>query len=115
MLVTQSDVLDVPVSLSTILTMRESSTYQRSLFLRNLSASTLGIQIESSLDGGTTWALVGTAFSLAAGELIVKEVAASVTGILRIRASGGGDDRDLEVAYARIFDDTGHTWVAPVL
>jgi len=115
MLCTQSDVLDVPVSLSTILTMRESSTYQRSLFMRNLGTTTLGIQIESSLDGGTTWAIVGTAFSLASGELIVKEIAATVTGILRVRASGGGDDRDLEVAYARIFNDTGHTWVAPVL
>jgi hypothetical protein len=115
MLATQSDVLDVPVSLSTILAIREGNSYQRSLFLRNLSSSTLGVQIETSNDGGTTWAVVGTAFSLAAGELIVKEVAASVTGILRIRASGGGDDRDLEVAYARIFNDTGHTWVAPVL
>ena len=115
MIITQDDVLDVPVALATILTMREGSSYQRSLYFHNLSSGTISIQIQSSNDGGTVWSLVGTAFSLTTGLLIVKEVAAAVTGILRIQASGGGDDRDLHIAYSRIFDDTGHVWVAPVL
>lgn len=114
MMVTQSQLFDVPVSLSTIITIREGNTYARSLYFKNQSSSVLAINIEHSSDGGATWTLVGTAFSLAAAAIAVKEITAAYSNILRIRASGGGDDRDLFVAYARMFDD-GATWTDPTL
>jgi hypothetical protein len=114
MMVTQSQLFDVPTALSTIVTIREGNTYARSLYFKNQSSGTLAIQIEHSSDGGATWALVGTAFSLATGVIVVKEVAATYANILRIRSSGGGDDRDLFIAYARMFDD-GATWTDPTL
>lgn len=115
MLVTQHDIFDVSSGLTTILTIREANSYARALYFRNLSSSALSLQIEHSADGGTTWAIVGTAFTLAAGLLIVKDVASTYGQILRVRASGGGDDRDAEICYTRIFDDTGHDWVMPVI
>lgn len=114
MYVTQSQTFDVPVSLSTIVTIREGNTLQRSLFFQNLTTDTLAIQIEHSSDGGATWALVGTAFSLGSLAQVVKEIASTYTNILRIRASGGGDDRDLYIAYSRAFSD-GATWTDPTL
>lgn len=115
MIATQGDVFDVPVALGTILTIREPASYQRSLYFRNISSNTLAVQIEESDDGGSSWSIVGTAFSLGAGIILVKEVAATVTGILRIRASGGGDDRDLHLEYSRAYDDTSHIWASPTL
>ena len=114
MMCTQSQLFDVPASLTTIVTLREGNTYARSLYFKNQSSDTLAIQIEHSSDGGATWAIVGTAFSLAAAAIAVKEVAATYSNILRVRASGGGDDRDLFIAYARMFDD-GNTWTDPTL
>ena len=115
MVVTQSDLLDVPASQGTVLTIREGSSYQRTFCFTNRSAVTLAIQIEESLDGGATWSVIGTAFSLGAGLLVVKEIPATSTGILRVRASGGGNDRDLDVTYFRCFDDGGHVWTNPLL
>jgi len=115
MLATQSDVLDVPIALDTILTIRENNTYQRSLFFKNLTASDISMQIETSTDGGSTWSLVEAAFSIAANSIEVKEVDAD--NILRLRASGGGNDRDLYIAYARIFDNccASPEWTKPLL
>lgn len=114
MLVTQNQTFPVPASLSTILTIRERNTYQRSLFFQNLTSSSLSISLEHSSDGGSTWEIVGTAFTLTALTQTVKEVAATYSNILRIRASGGGDDRDLYIGFARIFAD-GSTWTDPTL
>lgn len=114
MLVTQTTVVNIPVSLSTVLTIRENNSWQRSLYFKNLSASTLAIQLETSADGGTTWSIIGTAFSLAAGESIAKEISAAYPYILRIRASGGGSDRDLYIGYARMFAD-GANWTNPTV
>ena len=113
MLVTQSDVFDVPISLSTILTIRENNTYERSLYFKNLTASDISIQIETSADGGSTWSLVDSAFTLSANTIEVKQI--EVTNILRLRASGGGDDRDIYLAYARIFNDANREWVRPLI
>ena len=113
--VTQGQVFDVPASLSTIVTIRENSSgYQRSLAFQNLTTDSLSIQIEVSNDGGSNWSLVGTAFTLGSLTLVAKEIAASYTNILRVRASGGGDDRDLVITYFRIFAD-GNTWTDPTL
>lgn len=113
MLVTQSNVIDVPTALSTIVQIQENNAYQRSLFFKNLSSSSIAIQIETSADSGETWSLVESAFSLAGGAIIAKEITA--LNILRIRASGGGDDRDLYVAYARMFDDSDNIWQKPLI
>jgi len=114
MLITQTDIFDVPASLSTVVNIRENNSLERSLFFDNKSSATLSIQIETSADGGTTWSLVGTAFSLTAGSQTVKEIAASYPNQLRIRASGGGDDRDLYIGYARLFSNTS-SWTNPTL
>jgi hypothetical protein len=113
-LVTQSDVFDIPMSLSVVLNIRENNTYQRSLYFKNLlGADTLAFQIETSADGGSTWTLIDTAFSVAGGEIVVKEITAP--NILRVRASGGGNDRDAYIAYARFIEDEDHEWVTPAI
>ena len=114
MLITQSDIMDVPASLSTIVTLRENNSWGRSLYFENKYSASLSIQIETSGDGGATWALIGTAFALAAAAKIVKEVTAAYPNILRVRASGGGEDRDLYIGYARMFATT-NTWTDPTL
>jgi len=115
MIITSSDVLDVPVALATVLTIREANSYARSVFLHNLtSGSDLAMELQYSNDGGTSWSIIDTAFTLAAGELITKEIESTYGQILRLRASGGGDDRDLHITYARIFDDNQHNWVMPI-
>ena len=115
MLATQQDTFDVPTGLTTLLTIRElGNGYQRSLWFENLTADDLAIQLESSTDGGTTWALIGTAFTLGDSELIAKDVPAATVGIVRIRASGGSADKDLVIGYTRMFSDSGHIWQSPV-
>jgi len=114
MLITQTDILDVPSTLSTIVTLRENNSWGRSLYFENRYSASLSIQIETSADGGSTWSLVGTAFALAAGDKIAKEVSAVYPNILRVRASGGGEDRDLYLGYSRMFATTG-TWTDPTL
>lgn len=113
MLVTQSDVFDIPISLATVLTIRENNTYQRSLYFSNLTAADISMQIETSADGGTTWSLVEPAFTLSANTIEVREIEAA--NILRLRASGGGDDRDIYLAYSRIFKDSNREWVSPLV
>ena len=114
MLATQSTTFDVNTGLTTILTIRETNSYQRTLYFRNLTTDALAVQVECSMDGGTTWSVVGTSFTLASLVSQVFGVPAINSGILRVRASGGGNDRDLEIAYARLFDDLGHIWQTPV-
>lgn len=117
MLVTQGDIFSVASGLTTILQIREVNTYQRAFYFRNLGASDLSVQIEESADGGGTWSIVGTAFTVSAtggsSDVVVRSVDSS--NILRVRASGGAADRDLRIDYARFIKDSGHIWVAPLL
>jgi len=117
MLVTQSTVLSVPSSLGVILQIRETNTYQRTLYFRNLSALTLAVQIEYSADGGTTWTLIDTAFNIGAAgggsDVIVKNV--TNTNILRVKASGGASGQELYFAFTRMYLDASNVWVSPVL
>ena len=115
MLVSQSDIFDVPAAQATVLTIREVASRQRTLFFENLTtADTLTILVEYSTDGGSTWMMAVTSFDLDPGEIEVKNVLAAYTGILRVRASGGGEDRDLSIGYSRTFGHTV-TWTNPIL
>lgn len=115
MLCTQSALFDIPVGLSTVLQIRETNSYQRMLSFQNHTSSELSIQIEESSDGGATWSVVGTAFVVgalgSASEIVVKSI--SSTNILRVRCSGGGDDRDLTISYARLYADATNMWSSP--
>jgi len=117
MLVTQSTVLSVPSTLGVILQIRETATYQRTLYFRNLSALTLAVQLEYSADGGSTWVLIDTAFNVGAAgsgsDVIVKNV--TNTNILRIKASGGAAGLELYTAYTRMYIDANNIWTSPVL
>lgn len=120
MIVTQSDSFDVPAAQATILQLRETNSYQRTLLFRNLTASDLSCQIEHSADGGTTWVVIDTAFTISAigggSEVAIKNISSTYAGsILRVRASGGGDDRDLQIHFTRMYLDTAHVWSSPVL
>ena len=117
MLATLTDVLDVPVSLDTILQIRETNSYQRTLFFQNLTASALAAQIEESGDGGGTWTLIDTSFAIgiagSGSDVVIKNI--SSTNILRVRASGGGNDRDMYVGFSRMYLDANHIWSSPLV
>lgn len=117
MLATQAEVLDVPVGLTTVLQIRESSPFPRVLFFRNLTDATIAATVEKSTDGGTTWSTVVASFNVGAIGSGTEVVAQTITAtdILRVRASGGGDDRDLMVGFCRMILDSGDIWTAPVL
>ena len=110
----QSDVFDVPTAAASILQDRATSSYQRTLVFHNLSAGTLAITTQYSAAGGEAWTDIET-FNLAAGAMVVKNV--TRTEILRVRASGGGDDRDLAVALFRVDLDARaeKLWTTPRL
>ena len=117
MLCTQSDTFDVPVALATILQIREINSYQRTLFFQNISTSTLAIQIEESADGGTTWELIDTAFNLgtvgSGSDIAIKNIDSG--NILRVRASGGGNDRDVSISFARMYLSENNIWTSSVV
>jgi len=115
MQVTLSDVFDVPVIAGTIFTFRGGAAYDRIFSFRNLTAnSTLAILIEHSADGGTTWTTAVASFNLTPGVLAEKTVASTLSGILRITASGGEDDRDLMLGLNYILG-FGNIWTNPTL
>jgi hypothetical protein len=115
MMISQQDVFDVPAAQATILTVREVSSYQRTFAFRNLTtASTLSIIIEYSDDGGASWDTAVLTFTVTPGSTVVKNVASTITGILRVRASGGGEDRDVLVGYSRVYE-TSALWTDPTL
>jgi hypothetical protein len=115
MLIAQSDVFDVTVAQGTVLTVREANSYQRTFQFHNITVgSTISIVVEYSNDGGTTWADAVTTFNVLPGIISVQNVSAAFTGILRVRASGGGNDRDLIIGYSRVYDSTT-LWTDPTL
>lgn len=117
MLVTQTVELDVPSSEDTVLQIRETSSYQRTFYLENLSTSeTISIIIQKSSDG-STWTDVFTSFDLgpvgSGTEIATKNVTDSDQ--LRIRASGGANDKELKLSYCRYYNDTApHIWFTPI-
>lgn len=115
MIATQTAVIAVPAAVSDILTIRETNSYSRSFCLRNLSDNTLAFQFQEYTASG--WKDLGDPFNLGAAgtttDSVVKLI--SSTNPLRIRASGGDNDRDLEVSYTRLYDSDTFTWVLPYL
>lgn len=117
MLVTMIDLFDVPAALGTLLTFREANSYAKFFGFRNWTASAIAVRIEETPDGGTTWNLVGTQFDVGAvgsgTDIITKHITS--TNMLRIRGSGGGNDRDLEIGVSRVYKDTARSWPSPIL
>ena len=112
----RTDILDVPAAQATILQDRETSSLQRTLVLRNLTASDLTLKIQESSDG-TTWTDVAASFVLGAAgagsDVAIKNL--STTNQFRLRAQGGDADRDLEVALLSLNDDANHLWASPIM
>ena len=114
MLTSQQDTFDVPTGLTTLLTIRAAGIgYERSFYLQNLTADDLACQISYSNDGGNSWTTIATAFTITAMTQTVFTVDADITGILRVQASGGGNDRDLVIGYTRLLNSTA-IWIDPV-
>jgi len=111
------DVIDVPLALTTVLQVRETSSLQRSFMFQNLTASVISVRIEYSADGGATWTLIDTAFDVGieggGTDVIVKNIIQN--NILRVRASGGGDDRDMSIGLARAYLSTTDVWGLPYI
>ena len=123
MIAVAADIVDIPAAEGTILQNREASSYPRILTLRNLTTlDTISFKIQESADGGTTWSDLTlsdgtkqiTLDAAGSGDDVCVERFSSANP-LRIRASGGGNDRDLEVSLERVYDDASHVWGSPVL
>jgi len=117
MITLRTEVLDVPAIKSVLLQNRESNTYQRTLTLRNLTASALTLYLETSTDGGATWSDIEAAFVIGAAgggaDVLIKNIA--VANMIRLQGQGGGDDRDLQVSLLSAYLDTAHIWPTPAL
>ena len=110
MILTAAHVLDVSLTEDTVLVNRDSYSFPRIFILQNVSINVLAIRIQSSPDG-VTWtnetlsngATQVTLGAVGSGtEVTVERIVTE--GFLRIRASGGGSDRDLYVATGYLTD-----------
>lgn len=113
MLVQQVDVFPVTLAESVVLTIRESNTFSRFLYFRNLTTATLSIKVEKSDDGGATWTTDIASFDLDSDDIANK--VSTATGLLRIKASGIADDRGLSIGYVRQYLDAQHIWGSPLI
>jgi len=119
MLVSQSQRLSVPSSVGTILQVRETSSYQRTFYFRNWSASVISLQFQELV--GSSWVDLGTDFDLGVAgggsDVAVQNIVS--TAQLRVRGSGGsgsyGSDREIDVYYARFYYDADSYWDSPVV
>jgi len=103
-------VVDVPVAVTTVIDLQETNTKERTFVFHNLQAvggDTLSVLIQHSSDGGATWTTAVASFDIDPGEVIVKQVSTSYLSRLRIRASGGGDSRDLEIGILKVYPTDG--------
>jgi len=119
MLVTQSAVVGIPASLAVIVTIRETGVANRTLCFENLTSNEISISLEESADN-TNWTQLEPSFVLgvagSATGVVVKDTAS--TNIIRVRASGGGDDRDVSLSYLRVVEEAagvGRIWTRPSL
>ena len=112
MLATNNDVFSVPAKAKTILTVREKDATMRTFCFTNVKAAALMVSIEESADG-VKWSVVEPPFTVgAAGSETANVVKiAESPNLLRIRASGGKNDQELELGYVRLKDTQGGVWV----
>ena len=101
---TMSRQFDVPAAQGTIFTILDDLSTPRVVNLLNRSASTLTCQYEYSTDGGATWSSLGSSFDLdpfgsGGSELEVTEI--TQAGRIRLKASGGASDSELDVLVVR--------------
>jgi hypothetical protein len=110
MVETLSDVFNVPVASSTILTIREANSFQRTLVFTNLHTGELTLRVDHSSDGGNTWTEgVVTTFALPVGDTLVKNVAASYGSMLRVVASGGAaTGYQLHLSSTRVYESSAN-------
>ncbi len=116
MIITGVDVVDVPVAEATVFTSREGVAFPRVFTLQNLTGSAITFSIEASpagavwspqtLSNGTTVMTLGIVGS--GSDITVERIV--ILNICRIRASGGGDDRDLMIGLQRVYYDTTKIW-----
>jgi len=100
----QTRQFDVPAAQGVIFALIDDLGTPRVINLLNRSSSTLTCQYEYSTDGGTTWSSLGSSFDLdpfgsGGSELEVTEITQS--GRIRLKASGGASDSELDVLVVR--------------
>lgn len=115
MLAVRSTIVDVPALEDAILTVRELNEFPRIFYFRNLTDSELTLQLQTSVDG-VTWADSGSTFTVgavaSATEIVAKYITS--TSMLRVQGSGGGDDKDLMIAYCMMYQDDNQEWSYPL-
>ena len=117
-----SDVFDIQVAEATILQVREAGVFPRTFTFRNLTAGTPAYRIQESANGGTTWTnltladgTLQTTLGAAGGGTDVTVERVTSSNMLRVLASGGTADRDLELRLSRSYVDAAHLWTSPLL
>lgn len=118
MFTAQSRQFDVPAAQGTIFTLLDDLATPRVVHLLNRSSSTLTCQYEYSTDGGSTWASLGSSFDLdpfgsGGSELDVTEI--TQTGRIRLKASGGASDGELDVLVVRVSLSSSSTFPLVVI
>jgi len=101
----QSNVFNVPAAQGVIFTILDDLSTPRVVSLLNMSTGVLTCQYEYSTDGGGTWTVLGSSFDLdpagsGGSELDVQKI--TQTGRLRLKASGGATNRELNVQVTRV-------------
>jgi len=112
----QADVVDIPAAAAVVLRDRTNAAFQRTFYFQNLTANALSLVIEESADG-TTWSVLVPAFVVgimgSGTEIIPKNIVSS--NMLRVKGSGGGDDRDMLVTLVRGIVDANKVWAKPLI
>jgi len=112
MLISQSDIFDVPQTQDTILEIRETNTIGRILSFKNLRGQVLRVEIHKSDDGGTTWTMMDQPMVLgpagSESEEQMKDIDAE--GFLRIQAAGGCGNEDLCLSFTRRCGQGSAVW-----
>ena len=115
MLISQSDIFDVPQTKDTILEIREGSTTGRILSFKNLRDQVLRVEIHKSDDGGTTWTVMEQPIVLgpAGSELEEQMKDIDAEGFLKIQASGGRGNGDMAIVFVRTCPNQPAVWSGP--
>jgi len=112
----QSKIIDVPLSQTTVLYLRYGNSIARCFWLRNFSPQNeITIKFQELVAGN--WTDIDDQIVLGVPGSGTEQSTKLITSTnpLRLLASGGTNDRDLEVAVAQMFDDSQTTaWASPL-